>query len=413
MLSFVLDSDSIGIMKKIIIIHYNEIALKGQNRPYFEKALVANIKSVLRGEKFERISNLFGRIIIELGDESRISSIEYKLKMVFGIAYFVVGFSSSRDLDVLQRDVWSLVGSLNFDSFRVTTKRSDKSFQYKSQEMGILIGSYIWQQIEKNNKKPKVDLKNPDLDIVIEVTTSGIFFYIDFQGRGKIKCFSGLPARTAGKVVSLISSGFDSPVASWKMMRRGAEVVFVHFHSYPSTSLASKENVREIIRTLTKYQSYSKSYFVPFLNIQKAIMLNCDPTYGVILYRRFMIRIAEKIAEIENAKALVTGDSLAQVASQTLENINTVSEAARLPILRPLIGENKEDVIELAQVIDTFKISSNPYEDCCSLFVPRHPKTRSRIEDVRFMEQKLDVETLVNEAISDVEIEIFKYPESE
>lgn len=387
-------------MDRVIIIHYHEIALKGKNRDFFETALLENIKKSLEGENIGGVSRLFGRILVFLSENSDIESIKEKLKNVFGIAYFAVGFESDRNLEKIEEDIWFILKEKKFNSFRITAKRSDKSYPIDSQEIDRQIGSYIWQKLEKVGKTPKVDLKKPDINIIIEITGQGTFFYLD-----KIKGLAGFPAGSAGRVVSLVSGGFDSPVASWKIMRRGAEVVFVHFHSYPSTSLASKENIRELIKILTQYQFDSKAYFVPFLDIQKQIMLNCDPSYGVILYRRFMMRIAEKIAEKENAKALVTGDSLAQVASQTLDNIAVVSQAANIPVFRPLIGENKEDIIELSQKIGTFGISSQPQDDCCSLFVPKHPKTKARIEDVLKMEEKLNIDELIKRALEETETE--------
>lgn len=448
-------------MNRIIIIHYHEIALKGRNRDFFEEYLVRNIEKALIGESVSGIFRLFDRILVALSGNSNIELIKSKLQKVFGIAYFAVGFESGRttlsfprmresirpslrgtkparttiqsgrqspDLEILGDDIWNTIKEENFKTFRITTKRQDKSYQYDSREVDKIIGSYIWERLEESGKAPKVDLKNPDINIVIEITSGGTFFYFSGchceerlareilryrsgqapQSCGKIRGLSGFPVGTAGKVVSLISGGFDSPVASWKIMRRGAEVIFVHFHSYPSTSLASKENVREIIKILNQYQYESKIYFVPFLDIQKQIMLNCDPSYGVILYRRFMLRIAERIAEKENAKALITGDSLAQVASQTLENIATVSKIATMPIFRPLIGENKEDIIELAGKIGTSEISSRPYEDCCSLFIPKNPQTRASLKIVEELEKKSDIDGLIASAIEKTEIEIIK-----
>lgn len=399
-------------MKKIIIIHYHEIGLKGKNRPFFEEVLLRNIKTSLKVEKISGIIKNFGRIIVLLDEESDLKSIKNKLQKVFGIAYFALGFEGSREIEGLQSEIWDIVKNNKFVSYRITAKRSDKSFALNSQEIDAKIGSYIWQQIEKRGDVPKVDLKNPEMNVIIEMTSQGTFFYLmesGVVGEGKIKGLSGFPPGTSGKVLSLISSGFDSPVASWKMMRRGANVSFVHFHSYPTTSLASKENVRELIKILTQYQFHSKEYFVPFLDVQKAIMFNCDPVYSVILYRRFMVRIASEIAKRENIKAIVTGDSLGQVASQTLENMAVVSQASDMMIFRPLIGDNKEDIIELAEKIGTFDSSSKPYEDCCSLFVPKHPKTKARIEEVEELEKKLDIDGLVKSAIESMEVEYTQY----
>lgn len=420
-------------MNKIIIIHYHEIALKGRNRIFFEDRLVKSVAKALAGENIGGVLKMFDRILVALHDDSNIESIKNKLQRVFGVAYFAVGFEGSRDLEKLGEDIWGAIKGDDFATFRITTKRQDKSYQYDSREVDEKIGSYIWRKLEGAGKVPKVDLKNPDTNVIIEITSSGTFFYYDKRGAcgcrqtgmtsesrrnmishggesyfGKIRGLAGFPVGTAGKTMSLISGGFDSPVASWKMMRRGAEIVFVHFHSYPTTSLASKENVREIIKILNQYQYESKIYFVPFLDIQKQIMINCDPSYGVILYRRFMVRIAERIAEKENAKALITGDSLAQVASQTLENIAVVSEVSTMPILRPLIGENKEDIIELAEKIGTSEISSRPYEDCCSLFVPKNPQTRASLKTVKELEKRLDIDGLISSAVEKTEVEIIK-----
>ncbi|KKQ39804.1 MAG: putative tRNA sulfurtransferase, partial [Candidatus Moranbacteria bacterium GW2011_GWF2_37_7] len=282
-------------------------------------------------------------------------------------------------------------------SFRVRVKRIDKSLCPK-RDIEILLA----EQILGKYGDLMVDLINAELSLYCEIHEDFTFIFYNMEKGQK-----GLPSGSNPPVLALLSGGFDSPVATWKIMRRGAEVIFVHFHSYPSTSLASKENVREIIKILTQYQFYSKAYFVPFLDIQKSIMLNCEQSFGVILYRRFMMRIAEKIAKNENAKALITGDSLGQVASQTLENIAVVSSAIDLPILRPLIGENKEDIIKLSQEIGTFDISSRPVEDCCSLFVPKHPKTKARVEDVMEMEKKLDIDELIRSALDKTEAEIF------
>ena len=400
-------------MKKIIIIHYHEIGLKGKNRSFFEGVLFNNIKLSLKSEKISGVHKIFGRMIVSLNENADLESIKNKLQKVFGVAYFAIGFKGARDLEDLQSEIWQILADKKFSSYRITAKRSDKSFKLTSQEIDAMIGSYIWKQLEKRGDVPSVDLKNPEINVVIEITQQGTFFYLmesgGLFGQGKVKGISGFPPGVSGNVLSLISSGFDSPVAAWKMMRRGANVSFVHFHSYPTTSLASKENVREIIKILTQYQFQSKVYFVPFLDVQKAIMFNCDPAYGVILYRRFMVRIAAEIAKKENIKALVTGDSLGQVASQTLENIAVVSQASDMLIFRPLVGENKEDIIELAEKIGTFGISSQPYEDCCSLFVPKHPRTKARLEDVEKMEKNLETDNLVNDAIEKLEIEFFKY----
>ena len=236
----------------------------------------------------------------------------------------------------------------------------------------------------------------------MEIAGEGVFVYTE-----KLPGLGGLPVGVSGQVISLISSGFDSPIASYLLMKRGARVVFVHFHSYPQTDKRSIESVQKIVKILDKYQGGSKLYLIPFLDIQKAIF-KIATADRVVLYRRMMLRIAEKVAAREQAKALVTGDSLGQVASQTLENIQAVSEATTLPILRPLIGSDKQEIIDTSRQIGTHDISAQPYEDCCSLFVPKSPNTKAKIASVKKQEERLDIDVLVEKAIESVKIEEIK-----
>lgn len=383
-------------MNKVVIIHYHEIALKGGNREFFERKLVENLKKILSQDDYNNIKNQYGRVLVFLKDGADESRIKEKIQKVFGIANFAFGSEVALDLDVLKENIWESIKDKNPTSFRVTVQRSNKSFPKTSQEIGKEIGGFLY---DKFSGKVKVDLKNPELNCFIEIADKSSFFYFN-----KEKGYAGLPVGTAGKVVSLISSGFDSPVASWKMMRRGCKVIFIHFHSYPYTKKESYENVKEIVKILNEYQFGSKLYMAPLADIQKEISIKAPSKDRIILYRRFMLRIAEKIARKEGAKALITGDSLAQVASQTLDNIYVISEAVKMPILRPLIGENKNDIIDMSQEIVTYEISSKPYEDCCSLFVPEKPETHGKIEDILNIERVFDVEGMVNEAVEKSEV---------
>lgn len=383
-------------MNKVVIIHYHEIALKGGNREFFERKLVENLKKILSQDDYNNIKNQYGRVLVFLKDGADESRIKEKIQKVFGIANFAFGSEVALDLDVLKENIWESIKDKNPTSFRVTVQRSNKSFPKTSQEIGKEIGGFLYN---KFNGKVKVDLKNPELNCFIEIADKSSFFYFN-----KEKGYAGLPVGTAGKVVSLISSGFDSPVASWKMMRRGCKVIFVHFHSYPYTKKESYENVKEIVKILNEYQFGSKLYMAPLADIQKEISIKAPSKDRIILYRRFMLRIAEKIAQKEGAKALITGDSLAQVASQTLDNIYVISEAVKMPILRPLIGENKNDIIDMSQEINTYEISSKPYEDCCSLFVPGKPETHGKIEDILNIESVFDVESMVRDAVEKSEV---------
>ncbi len=386
--------------KEVAIIHYHEIALKGKNRDFFENVLLQNIKKSLEEQDYLKVERRHGRIVVFLNFEADKQRVRSKLKKVFGIANFSFGFASALDFELLKKDIWNeLKGKDIPETFRVTAKRSNKNFPKNSQEIAVELGSFLFEKFEG---KAKVNLKNFKLNCFCEVGEKNIYFYFK-----KEKGYAGLPVGTAGRVMSLISAGFDSPVASWKMMRRGAKVVYIHFHSYPYTTKASSENVKALIKKLDEYQFGSKVYFVPFVDIQKEISAKCPSSQRVILYRRFMLRIAEKLAEKEEIKALVTGDSLGQVASQTLDNIFVIAESVKMPILRPLIGENKNDIIDLASEINTHDISAQPYEDCCSLFLPTSPETHGKIDMILQLEKKLNVEDMIKKAIS--EVEIFKF----
>ncbi len=381
-----------------VLIHYGELALKGGNRDFFENKLIENIKNVFG---IKTVKNFYGRILVEFNDSANEEDVKNKLQKIFGIANFSYcesfNFSGKTDKDKLMDETKNAIliflKNKNFKSFKVSAKRGDKSFPINSPQINQIAGAFI-----QNKTKAKVDLENPDFTCFIEIGGGKIFIYDK-----KIKGAGGLPAGIAGKVVSLISSGFDSPVASYLMAKRGAEIIFVHYHSYPETSLASQENVEELVKILSEYQSGSKLYFINILKIQKQIILKSPEKFRVVLYRRAMIKIANEIAKKEGARGIVTGDSLGQVASQTLENLNTVSRASEFPVYRPLIGFDKEEIIELSKKIGFYEFSSRPYDDCCSLFVPEHPATRSEPEMIEEIEQKLKLGKLLKVAIEKAE----------
>ena len=385
-------------MRRIILIHYNEIALKGRNRPFFERALFGNIKRSLADCAFKEARIIFGRIVIWLEADVDEKMITEKLNKVFGIANFSFGWGLSSEFSKISDEVLDILKEQEFKTFRVTARRAGAEFPMSAQEINEKLGALVVEKLEK-----KVNLKNHDLNCYLEIVGTLGFFYLK-----KEKGLGGLPVGVSGKVLALLSSGFDSPVASWQLMRRGCQVDFVHFHSYPSTSKESQENVKELAKVLNQYQSNSKLFLIPFLDIQKEISQKSeDASQRVVLYRRFMMRIAQKIAEKENCGALVTGDSLGQVASQTLENIGVVSQSTTMPIFRPLIGTNKEDIIDAAHQIGTYEISSRPYDDCCSMFLPEPPETRAKLEVILEIEKKLDADKLINEAIEKMEVLMF------
>jgi len=381
--------------EKLVVVHYHEVALKGNNRDFFEIVLVDNLKKSINKKDLKSVERRYGRVLVFLSDGADKDRVREKIRNVFGVANFSFAYQCSRNLEILKNAIWEKVKDKNPNSFRVTVKRSDKSFPSTSQKIAADIGAFLFKKF----KNVKVDLKRPDLNCYVEIGEKNSFFYFK-----KEKAYSGLPVGTAGRVLSLISSGFDSPVASWKMMRRGCKVVYIHFFSYPYTTKASYENVKALVKKLNDFQFGSKIFFVPFADIQKEISMKSPSSQRVILYRRVMLKIAEILAKREGIKALVTGDSVGQVASQTLDNIFTISEAVKIPILRPLIGDNKNDTIDKALEIGTYELSAQPYEDCCSLFVPGSPETHGKLDEILEIEKGLNIDKMLEDSISKTEI---------
>ena len=265
-----------------------------------------------------------------------------------------------------------LLKDRDFDSFRITANRADKRFPVRSDEINRDLGTYV-----KEYSGARVDLTHPDLEIFVDVLPTGILLYFE-----EISGYGGLPVGVSGETMAMLSGGIDSPVAAWHMMKRGCRVSFAHFHSYPLVDMSSIEKAGELAHRLTRHQYRSRLFLIPFGEIQKRIIVSTDPAYRVILYRRLMVRITEQLARRHGAKAIVTGESCGQVSSQTLDNMVVIDQASSMPILRPLVGFNKEEIVNVARRIGTFPISILPDQDCCSLFVPRHPETRAKLEKV-------------------------------
>jgi len=373
-----------------VIVRYGEIFLKSEPvRRIYEKILVRNIKLALKREgiKFS-LRRERGRIFVK---SEKIEKVCNALQNVVGI----VSVSPSYHLETSELEQIKNFVRENYKSwikagqtFAVRVRRIGNQ-NYTSKKLEEVVGSVV---------KRKVNLKKPDVTIFIEVREKDTYIYTEV-----IKCLGGMPVGTSGKVVSLLSGGIDSPVASFLSMKRGCKVVFVHFHSFPLVSKRSIEKAIELIKVLNKYQFKSVLYLVPFHEIQMKIKTSIAPKYRIILYRRFMFRIAELIAKAENAKALVTGESLAQVSSQTLNNIATIEEATTMPVLRPLIGMDKEEIVQLAKKIGTYEISIKPQEDCCTLFVPKHPATKSNVEKIKKLEKRLKVARMIKKAMKETE----------
>jgi thiamine biosynthesis protein ThiI len=389
----------------VVICHYHVVALKQKNRRIFEKKLRTNIAFALSDLVGQRmVMRGYGRLKIVLpfgfDEREKLEIVRSRLSNVFGIVNFGIGLSVGLDIEDICEASLKVIEGKSFNTFRVKTKRQNKNFPLNSTEVNKQVGAFIIEHFKNNGADVKVDLKNPDLTVYVEIVDKEVYVYADrFKGSG------GLPVGSSGKVVALISAGFDSPIASLLMMKRGAKVVFVHFHSYPYTSYDSIEQVREIVKILSKYQLHSKLYIVPIAEAQRIIVLNAPVGLRTILYRRLMVRIAEKVAQIEGAEALVTGESLGQVASQTLRNIRVINQVATLPILRPLIGIDKEEIIQKAKEIGTYEISSQPYDDCCSFLTGRHPETWANLDEILEIEKKLDWDNLIQMSFSGAQVE--------
>ena len=380
--------------KLSIIIHYSEIGLKKNNRPYFEKKFISNIINHIKDLKYDNIRLISARVIIDNIELNDWKIYKERLNNVMGLSSALLVIKSNHDIISIYQAIDSILKEeTSFNTYRVSTRRHFKGFEKTSIELNIDIGSYIQQKVKKN-----VSLSNPDLNIIIEILKDKCYV-----GYKKIIGYGGLPAMTQEKAISLISSGIDSPVASFEMIKRGVEVHFVHFHSYPSISKQSIENTKEIVTMLSKYQLNTSFYSIPLLQIQEKIMEIVDNKYWVIFFRRAMIEISNIIATKINAIALITGESVGQVASQTLSNIRAISAKSDLPILRPLSGMNKNEIVTRAKEIGTYEISIKPYEDCCSYFVPTHPETKAKIDRINIIEKKLDIKNEIHMALENTE----------
>ena len=387
------------------IVHYHELALKGRNRDFFEQRLVRNLRLALKDLKIRRIDSLQGRIRITIPAQVSLERVSERLRRTCGVANFLLTESvplefSTSDLTEMKQAAQRLVAEEHFQSFRVTAKRADKRYPLTSMDVEREIGGHLCEVTGKS-----VKLKQPDLTLYIELLTHEAHL-----AARKVAGPGGMPVGTSGKVACLLSGGIDSPVASYRMIKRGCKAVFIHFSGRPLVSRASEEKVQELVQLLTAYQYHSQLYIVPFGEIQREIVANAPAPFRVVLYRRIMIRIAEEVARRENCWALVTGDSLGQVASQTAENLSVVEEAAELPILRPLIGMDKLEITEQAQQLGSFAISIEPDQDCCKLFVPLHPSTRTKVADIHRIERGLETSAFVKQGVEKAELSTFTFP---
>ncbi len=383
-------------MEELFSIHYAEVGLKGKNRIFFEKRLANNIKLALRGTGYAEVERLHDRILVHLGQHANIAEIKKHLHQVMGIAHFEISCRTEPDITAIKTAALRQIQRHPCESLKVETRRADKTFPLTSPEVSAEVGGYLIKETGAC-----ADMHNPDVTCWVKITHNAAYISTE-----KIRGIGGLPVGVSGKVLVMLSGGIDSPVAAWQMIKRGAKAVFIHFYSYPYTDKASLEKVIEIAEILAAFNYRSTVYLVPFADLQQTIVAETPAPFRVLLYRRMMTRIAQRVAATVDAEALVTGESLAQVASQTLTNLRTIEAIAEIPILRPLIGEDKIEIIEKAQKIGTYDVSTRPHQDCCSLFVPKHPATRASLIALENAESGLDVDALVENALNNLEKQI-------
>lgn len=377
---------------KVVIIRYSEIHLKGNNRDFFESVLVANIKQVLKDYKYD-FSRSNARYVVRNFDEMYLDEIVDAIKNVFGVHSLSVAEEVDSTYEFISQA--ALRFAPDSGTFKVNTNRADKRFPIPSMKVSAEVGGDILQ----SKPQLKVDLFNPEHVVYIDIRENGkTFVYSEI-----IKAVNGMPVGTGGKGIVMLSGGIDSPVAVYMMAKRGMTLRAVHFHSFPYTSMQARQKVLDLAKIVKKYTLRMTVDVVSFTEIQTIIHEKCPEEYMITIMRRFMMRIAERIAKINGAGAVITGESLGQVASQTLESITSTNSVATLPVLRPLIGFDKDEIIEIAQRIGTFETSILPYEDCCTIFLPKRPVTKPRLSAVEKVESVLDVEALVENAMQNIE----------
>ncbi|MBQ9041981.1 MAG: tRNA 4-thiouridine(8) synthase ThiI [Eggerthellaceae bacterium] len=378
--------------QRICLVHYHEIGLKGRNRANFENRLLKNIESIVVDYPVVTIHRIAGRLCVFLRegtDRATALDLTETLKVIPGVARVSCGFKCDRDLEEMGSvAVSALAECEDFETFKVHARRNHTDFETDSMEMNRIIGGYLCDAFPDKGVK----MKDPDITVGVEVVQNAVYIYAR-----SVRGVGGLPVGSSGRVVCLLSSGIDSPVALWRLARRGAECVGVHFSGRPQTADTSEYLVDDIAHVLEKSGCVARVYIVAFGDYQKEIMLKVPPSLRVIMYRRLMFKVAEEIAKRERAGALVTGESLGQVASQTLDNIRATDQSVDIPVFRPLIGTDKLDIIAEAQRLGSFDISSQDAPDCCTLFMPRNPETHARLRDVLKAEESLPIDAWVKE----------------
>ncbi|HEY7538607.1 MAG TPA: tRNA uracil 4-sulfurtransferase ThiI [Methylomirabilota bacterium] len=386
--------------RPVVLVHYHELGLKRGNRPLFLRHLARNLRRAISDLGPANLRQVSGRLLLELDEHPDPAAVRDRVRRVCGVASAALAYRVVSTVEAMKAAVAELVEGRRFASFRISARRAFKTYPLTSVELNRQLGAFVLERVAT-----KVDLRQPEVEIHVEVMPAETFVYVDPEpGPG------GLPVGASGTVAALLSGGIDSPVAAWRMMKRGCRVVFVHFHSVPYLPPTSQAKARALVERLTAWQYDSTLLLVPFGEIQREVVLTVPPPARVVIYRRLMVRIAEALARKHGALALTTGESLGQVASQTLANIARIDEAATMPILRPLIGMDKLEITEAARELGTFEISIEPDADCCTLFVPKHPATRMSEHEVGAVEARLEIPRLVAAGSDGASLEVFEFP---
>ena len=383
-------------MKALISVSFGELFLKGANRKQFYNNALSHIFKNIKSIGYDKYYTESAKLYIE-ADEENFEAIIEQLQKVFGIAYIDIVYRTEKnEEDIFEAIKKSIIDAYGEDelTFKVQTKRVDKSFKYQSPEFNMLMGDKILDEFPNL----KVDIHDPDFKVFIDIKNNAYIYSKRYAGLG------GLPIGSSGNGLLMLSGGIDSPVAGYLMAKRGMKVNALHFHSYPYTSLKAKQKAIDLAEIMSDYTGPMNLFMVNLSEIYKAIATNCDRRETTILSRRFMVRIAEKLSEKYEYKALITGDSLGQVASQTLESLSVVEEATSLPLLRPLIAMDKKDIVDLSKDIGSYENSIEPFDDCCSIFAPDNPLTKPKLHYIKMSEEKLDIDKLVDEALDTIEI---------
>ena len=392
-------------LQRICLVHYHEIGLKGHNRTSFENRLLKNIEALLSAYPIVTIRRISGRlcVFIKEGTSYEIAcEIEDAIAGVPGVARVSCGYKCDREMDIMSEAARMALAEVgDFYTFKVASRRNHTDFDIPSMEISRLVGSYLCEHFPEK----KVRMKDPDVKVGVEVIQGNAYVYAR-----SVRGVGGLPVGSSGRVITMLSSGIDSPVATWRMARRGAIPIAVHFSGRPQTSSTSEFLVDDICHVLERTGCIARCYIVPFGDYQREIALGAPPELRVILYRRLMFKVAQRIAQQEGAKAIATGESLGQVASQTIDNIFVTDAAVNMPVFRPLIGSDKQEIIADAQQLGSFEISSQDAPDCCTLFMPRNPETHAKLEDAIAAEEQFPLEEWIDSIMEAVEVHDYACP---